>query len=220
MARVSIYVSDDLKARMDDSGDTINWSEVARAAFLEALARNAYKRDLNMEHAIERLRVSRERYQQTAEGRAKDTARKWAATTASYEQLLRISELCEGPPASTSLRAAYTERLMPSAVPLTRMIPKTAGVICLERRNPMTAGQRPSLKVHRSSSRRSASTSTTSRRRHRRRPHAGTAMIFPSSEPKDRRHGPFIRSGRGRVVEEPGSARMNCLPGSNFHQIE
>lgn len=37
MARVSIYVSDELKARMDAAEDGINWSEVARACFEKAL---------------------------------------------------------------------------------------------------------------------------------------------------------------------------------------
>lgn len=37
MARISIYVPDDLKALMDAAGDTINWSEVARPAFEAAL---------------------------------------------------------------------------------------------------------------------------------------------------------------------------------------
>src|SRR4051812_27989218 len=37
MARVSIYVSDELKAEMDKAGDAINWSQIARPAFMAAL---------------------------------------------------------------------------------------------------------------------------------------------------------------------------------------
>ena len=38
MARLSIYIPDDLKARMDGVGDTVNWSEVVRPAIQAAVA--------------------------------------------------------------------------------------------------------------------------------------------------------------------------------------
>jgi hypothetical protein len=37
MAKINLYVGDELKERMDAAGD-INWSNIARSAFLTALA--------------------------------------------------------------------------------------------------------------------------------------------------------------------------------------
>ena len=37
MPRISVYVTDDFKARMDEAGEAFNWSALAQRAFQDAL---------------------------------------------------------------------------------------------------------------------------------------------------------------------------------------
>jgi hypothetical protein len=59
MAKLNLYVPDDLKARMDAVSDNVNWSEVARPAFQAAVANYEHRKGRNMTTAIERLRASK-----------------------------------------------------------------------------------------------------------------------------------------------------------------
>ena len=91
MARLSIYVPDELKTRMDAAGDAINWSEVARPAFLSALANHQHRQNRNMTTAIERLRASKEQHLSVIEGGGKAAGRRWAENHASYAELKAIA---------------------------------------------------------------------------------------------------------------------------------
>lgn len=93
MARVSIYVSDDLKSRMAEVGDALNWSDIARPAFEAAIATFNHQRGRNMETVIERLRASKAQYTHHAEGHGKAAGRQWGSDKASFFELRAISEL-------------------------------------------------------------------------------------------------------------------------------
>ena len=93
MARVSIYVSDELKARMAEAGDALNWSDIARPAFETALAAFNHRKGQNMQTAIERLRASKAYHEQEQEDDGKQQGRDWAANRASFPDLKRMAEI-------------------------------------------------------------------------------------------------------------------------------
>lgn len=93
MARLSIYVTDELKARMDEVGDDVNWSEVVRPAIQSAIAIHQQRRSPSMTTAIERLRASKqEGEKRDIEGGRKD-GRQWAEYHASYRALRHVAEI-------------------------------------------------------------------------------------------------------------------------------
>ncbi|MCP4286251.1 MAG: hypothetical protein GY792_17690 [Gammaproteobacteria bacterium] len=88
MARMSIYVSDELKARMDRSG--INWSACAQRAFeLELQATDTG--DGTLEAAVERLRASKQKSEQSTRPEWVQAGREWAMQEAEYGELARLS---------------------------------------------------------------------------------------------------------------------------------
>ena len=93
MARVSIYVPDDLKKQMDAVGDVINWSDVARPTFLMALATHQHKGKHTMTTAIERLRASKAKSDKEDEITGKADGRSWAENDAEYNDLRRVAEI-------------------------------------------------------------------------------------------------------------------------------
>lgn len=93
MARVSIYVSDELKARMTEAGDALNWSDIARPAFETALATYNHRKGQNMQTAIERLRASKARHEQEQESDAKQCGRDWASNRAEFAELERMDAI-------------------------------------------------------------------------------------------------------------------------------
>jgi hypothetical protein len=96
MARVSIYVSDELKARMAETGDALNWSDIARPAFETAIAAFNHRKGQNMQTAIERLRASKqsEAQQQVSDGHRE--GRDWASNFASHSALKRLATIDTG----------------------------------------------------------------------------------------------------------------------------
>lgn len=93
MARVSIYVPDELKARMDEAGDSVNWSEVARPAFTAALAAFNHRKGQNMESAIERLRASKELSEKQDQDIGKAEGRMVAKDLLDYDNLVALSKV-------------------------------------------------------------------------------------------------------------------------------
>jgi hypothetical protein len=91
MARVSIYVPDDLKVRMDRIGEAANWSEVVRPAILSAVANHEHRKGVSMSTVVERLKASKERYLKETENCGLDAGRRWASNTAEYSELLRVA---------------------------------------------------------------------------------------------------------------------------------
>jgi len=95
MARLSIYISDELKARMDRIGDGVNWSEVVRPAIQTIVATHEYRRSPNMTTAIERLRASKLDAEQEDITDGKTAGRRWAEQDASYPELRRVAKLSD-----------------------------------------------------------------------------------------------------------------------------
>src|SRR5215831_16670109 len=93
MARVSIYVPDELKERMDKVGEAINWSEIARPGFLSAIANHEHRQGKSMTTVIERLRVSKQKYAAETIEFGDRVGREWASDSAEYEQLIRVASL-------------------------------------------------------------------------------------------------------------------------------
>jgi hypothetical protein len=93
MPRVTLYVSDDLKARMDTAGEAVNWSAVAQRAFLEAVLARAVRKDASdMTNVVERLRVSKERVEARDHAAGKARGAMWAKQDAEYDELQRVAE--------------------------------------------------------------------------------------------------------------------------------
>jgi hypothetical protein len=92
VARISLYISDELKAEMDQIED-INWSDIARPAFMHALAIRKQRSNQTMETAIERLRASKAESNKRDELAGKEDGRKWAENTAEYDELRRVAEI-------------------------------------------------------------------------------------------------------------------------------
>lgn len=93
MARVNIYVTDELKARMDAVGDTVNWSEVVRPAIQAAVADREHRRTRTMDSAIERLRHSKQKYHWGETEDGYKAGWMWAENEAEYDDLVRISNI-------------------------------------------------------------------------------------------------------------------------------
>ena len=93
MARISIYVPDDLKAEMAQVGDAVNWSEVVRPSIHSALASYKHRSTPTMQTTIERLRASKaEATEHDVESGKKD-GREWARDVASYKDLKAMSRI-------------------------------------------------------------------------------------------------------------------------------
>ena len=93
MPRISVYVSDAMKERMDAVGDRINWSEAAQAAFKHQIAMATMPKDANMEQVIERLRASKAAFVSSQADEGRKNGREWARLRASYEDLQNIAKL-------------------------------------------------------------------------------------------------------------------------------
>ncbi|RVU12500.1 hypothetical protein [Methylobacterium oryzihabitans] len=93
MARVSIYVSDELKARMAEVGDALNWSDIARPAFETAISNFNHRKGQSMMTAIERLRASKQNYLQNSAQNGASSGREWAQNHASFYELKQVSNI-------------------------------------------------------------------------------------------------------------------------------
>lgn len=104
MPRISIYVPETLKARIDSLKDELNLSEIACRAFeikIGELAEARKERDMSA--VIERLRASKLTEEGDHEGLGRRHGREWAERYATYPELKRMSKLdaddwCVGEP--------------------------------------------------------------------------------------------------------------------------
>jgi hypothetical protein len=112
MARISVYVTDELKARMDGLGDRVNWSEAAQAAFEREIASASMPDDPGLDQVIERLRKSKANSSQANLAQARERGRDWAKKHASYNQLrtaVRLHLIEQGHYASQFDRVTFEE---------------------------------------------------------------------------------------------------------------
>lgn len=100
MARTTISLPDGLKAEMDKAADDANWSAIAADAFRSELnrikARNAALKGKPMQAAIERLKASKQEYEQEAKERGHDAGVEWARDEADYGELKTLALNWEG----------------------------------------------------------------------------------------------------------------------------
>lgn len=89
-------VPDDLKARMDEAGQAVNWSVIAQQAFREVILNLAVRRETaTMDDAVERLRASKQSYVETERESGLEVGEEWATEDAAYSELLRIAKAVE-----------------------------------------------------------------------------------------------------------------------------
>lgn len=96
MAKMTIYVPDAVKERLDAVKDSANWSEVAVRAFeikIGELA--AAKKERDMTSVIERLRASKLSHAGEAHQLGHEVGREWAEAEAEYVHLKRLAEFDE-----------------------------------------------------------------------------------------------------------------------------
>jgi hypothetical protein len=92
MARVSIYVPDEMKTRMDEVGE-LNWSAVAQRAFEIEINSQRWKMETDaIERAAARLRTSREKYLKEQHLDGKASGRAWALDHAEYRALKAVAD--------------------------------------------------------------------------------------------------------------------------------
>ena len=90
MARISLYIPDELRMRMDAAGTEINWSEVARPSLTAAVAAFEHRKGKNVSTAIERLRASKRHFDQQEKILGYDRGRSWAENKAEYKELVQL----------------------------------------------------------------------------------------------------------------------------------
>lgn len=92
MARMSIYVPDELKGRMDVLSDRVNWSGIAQAAFETEIGRFPKWTEDKMAAVIERLRASKQRQMETMADVGFAAGKKWAEEDAEFIDLKAVAE--------------------------------------------------------------------------------------------------------------------------------
>ncbi len=96
MPKITIYVPDDLKAKMDAAEKyEPNWSALAQEAFQLECGRitNRKRSKGKMDQVIERLRKSKENVANTDKVSGHAAGRDWAMKRAQYDELARVAAL-------------------------------------------------------------------------------------------------------------------------------
>lgn len=89
--RMSVYMSDDLKKRMEAVKEPVNWSALACAAFEHKLGEIAQRKQVkNMKDAIQRLRASMLEEGSENRKRGRDDGADWAEHRAAAKELKRL----------------------------------------------------------------------------------------------------------------------------------
>ncbi|HEV2603332.1 MAG TPA: hypothetical protein VGU24_06690 [Microvirga sp.] len=92
MRHLSIYVTEDLKTRMDAIVG-MNWSDLVRPLISRAVTHHENLKEPTMDTVIERLRASKEEYVSETEKLAKESGHHWAKTEAEYRDLKRLAAI-------------------------------------------------------------------------------------------------------------------------------
>jgi hypothetical protein len=95
MAKMTIYVPDDLKGRMDEA-EGVNWSPLACRAFEAKLAEIITQQGAkNVKDVITRLKASKAKTTDEARLRGQKVGKEWASSTAEAIQLERLEKWTE-----------------------------------------------------------------------------------------------------------------------------
>jgi hypothetical protein len=92
MARINVSMPDSLKERMSALDGTVNWSEVAQAAFEREVSARTFKGE-NMDQVIQRLRASKTEFVENETAQGREDGRDWATRYADYKDLKRVAGL-------------------------------------------------------------------------------------------------------------------------------
>ena len=94
MAKINLYVPDDLKVSMDRMGDSVNWSRIAQVAFSTAISAEEWKMQIDkIEAAVARLKATEVAALAQDELSGKTKGRKWAMERATLRNLIALTEL-------------------------------------------------------------------------------------------------------------------------------
>lgn len=94
MARMNIYIFDDLKTRMGKSEESANWSKVASRAFEIELGKLAkLKEEKDMSSVIERLKASKFEFENASYKDGRQYGTRWAEVSAEYPELKHAYEI-------------------------------------------------------------------------------------------------------------------------------
>lgn len=98
MAKMTVYVPDELKSRMDKTKEPVNWSSLACEAFERKLGEIAQrKKEKTMEDVIQRLKASKLEDTSDQHRQGYEDGIDWAKHRASARELRRLSkELVRG----------------------------------------------------------------------------------------------------------------------------
>jgi hypothetical protein len=92
MARMSIYLPDELQRRLARLQDQVSWSQVAQKAFEGVLRLNPEWSEDQMSAVVERLRASKIKEVDEVIARGAAAGREWAEQKASYRALKTVAE--------------------------------------------------------------------------------------------------------------------------------
>jgi hypothetical protein len=98
MPKITIYVPDDLKAAMDAvESQQPNWSAFAQEAFRLECRRLANRKGSKgkMDTVVERLRASKQKFENEENAKGHAAGRAWAMQGAEYDELERLNALDE-----------------------------------------------------------------------------------------------------------------------------
>ncbi len=91
--RTTISVPSDLKTRMEEAGDSINWSAVACRAFEQTLAEITKRKEIaNMNEVVARLRASKRSLQSDRSKAGFAQGKAWAENYAEAVELERLEK--------------------------------------------------------------------------------------------------------------------------------
>ena len=96
MSKITVYLPEDLAARVKEYRDQLNVSQIARAAIARALADLSAKErpPMSLQATIDRLTAEKlEHRQEPWEHESQELGRSWATKEASVEQLKRLPEI-------------------------------------------------------------------------------------------------------------------------------
>ena len=87
MARVTVYVPDEMRAEMETLGDRVNWSSIAQDAFAARIRRAKAMIDLSQMNVLERLRATKEKGREASRKAGREAGRDFATRFATYDEL-------------------------------------------------------------------------------------------------------------------------------------
>lgn len=94
--RTTISVAADLKRRMDKVKEPVNWSALACRAFEQKLGEIAAKKEKKtMDDVIQRLRASRQQFDDRDYSKGLEAGKEWAKSDAEAVELQRLAKLRE-----------------------------------------------------------------------------------------------------------------------------